>query len=98
MTCSKTPPPPIEIEGVPEFKVKAVLDAKRIRGKLFYLVDWKVNGLEERSLEPLAHVQNAPRLIKAFHTRYPNKPKPIPMVLGGILRGEYCHDYLDQHK
>lgn len=95
MTRTKAPPPSIEIEGIPEFEVKSILDAKRVRGKLFYLVDWKGYRPEERSWEPLANLTNAPHLVKAFHTRYPNKPKPIPQVLGGILRGEYCHESPD---
>jgi hypothetical protein len=34
------PPTPVEIEGQEEFEVQEVLDSKKIRGKLLYLVFW----------------------------------------------------------
>lgn len=35
------PPPPVEIKGEEEWVVREVLDSKRRRGKLFYLVAWE---------------------------------------------------------
>ncbi|MBW0512326.1 hypothetical protein O181_052041 [Austropuccinia psidii MF-1] len=37
------PPPPIIIEGEEELEVSQILDSKLKRGKLWYLVEWKVS-------------------------------------------------------
>ena len=34
------PPPPVQLVDGPEFEVKAILDSKIVRKKLYYLVDW----------------------------------------------------------
>ena len=36
------PPPPVQLVDGPEFEVKAILDSKIVRQKLYYLVDWLV--------------------------------------------------------
>lgn len=64
LTRITMPPSALDVDGVPQFEVKAVLDSKRVRGKLYYLVDLKGYGPEERSWEPLANLQHAPRLVK----------------------------------
>jgi len=39
--CHQEPPSPVEIEGQEKFEVQEVLDSKKIRGKLLYLVFWQ---------------------------------------------------------
>ena len=34
------PPPPIELDEGPEYEVKAILDSKVVKNKLYYFVDW----------------------------------------------------------
>lgn len=68
------PPPPVEVEGELEYVVEDVVDSRRFRNKLQYLVQW--HGYNEVSWEPANHVEHSPDLVTAFHRRYPNKPGP----------------------
>jgi hypothetical protein len=73
---TQDPPPPLEVEGELEYEVKEILDSKIIRGRLRYLVDWVGYHPDERSWEPVEHVQHAVDAVAEFHRRYPNRPSP----------------------
>jgi len=69
------PPPalPVVVDGEEEWEVEEILDSRRIRGRLQYLVKWR--GYAEPTGEPeeyLAEVQ----AVDVFHARYPGKPAP----------------------
>ncbi|SAM05196.1 hypothetical protein [Absidia glauca] len=69
------PPPPVEIEGEEEWIVREVLDSRRRRGKLFYLVAWEgYPNPADNSWEPSHHLKNAADKVKLYHQKYPNKP------------------------
>jgi hypothetical protein len=70
-----TPPSPIIIEGEPEYEVKEVLDSRMLRHQLQYLIKWR--GWDILIWEYAIGV-NKLRAIEEFHTRYPNKPGPLP--------------------
>uniref|UniRef100_A0A803J8D0 Chromo domain-containing protein n=1 Tax=Xenopus tropicalis TaxID=8364 RepID=A0A803J8D0_XENTR len=60
---------------------------RRRKGSLQYLVQWKGFGPEECSWEKDSDV-HAPRLVKAFHDQFPQKPRPSGPVAprgGGVL-------------
>ena len=72
------PPPPVEIDEDLEYEVSAILDSRKRRNRLEYLVEWigYENTPEHRTWEPADNVANASDYIRDFHRRYPHKPKP----------------------
>ncbi len=73
----REPPALIEIEGQEEFEVQEVLDSKRIRGKLLYLIFWQGYPPSEATWEPVENLVHAQDLVNRFHQWYPNKPAPF---------------------
>ena len=69
-------PPSVEVEGHDEYEVEEVLDSRRRRGKLQYLIQWRGYDINERTWEPATNLANAPLKVQEFHQRYPEKPKP----------------------
>ena len=53
-------PLPTQVDDIPEFEVRKILDSKFRRKKLFYLVDWVGYDAFERSWEPTANLLHAP--------------------------------------
>src|SRR6266571_4867362 len=77
---TQPPPPPVEIDGKPEFEIAEILDSKtdcqRHNCKLLYLVRWSgYEGTDEETLWLLANkLGHALDLISAFHSCYLGKP------------------------
>ena len=73
------PPPPVEIEGEPEYEIAEILDSKIARHchncKLLYLVCWLgYEGTDEETSWLLAtELGHASGLISDFHSHYPAK-------------------------
>ncbi|MBW0583769.1 hypothetical protein O181_123484 [Austropuccinia psidii MF-1] len=67
---------PIIIEEEEEWEVSQILDSKLKRRKLWYLVEWKCfsQDSERSTWEPAENLKNCPKLIKDFHSLYPDKP------------------------
>jgi hypothetical protein len=70
------PPPPVLIEGEPEWEVEEILNSRMFRGRLEYLIRWKGYGLEEASWESRTNV-HAPLLTTKFHQEHPGAPRHI---------------------
>jgi hypothetical protein len=77
------PPPPIVIDGEPEFEISEILDSKidnrRRPCKLLYLVRWSgYEGTDEETSWILAtELDHASELVSDFHSTYPRKPGPV---------------------
>ena len=75
----RAPPPPVEVNGIEEFEVEDILDSHwekrgRSRPRLKYTVKWV--GYDEPTEAPAEHLENAQEIVRNFHRRYPNKPRP----------------------
>ena len=77
------PPPPVVIDGEPEFEIAEILDSKidnrRHTCKLLYLVRWSgYEGTDEETSWILAtELGHAVDIVTDFHTQYPSKPGPL---------------------
>jgi len=73
-----SPPPPIEIDDTEEYEVSAILDSRRRRNRLEYLVEWSgfENTPEHRTWEPTTNLEHSADFLRDFHHRYPHKPAP----------------------
>jgi len=79
----QTPPPPVMVDGEPEYEISEILDSKldnrQCLCKLLYLVKWSgYEGTDDETSWLLAtELGNAPELINHFHHQYPHKPGPL---------------------
>lgn len=75
----RTPPEPLPVivEGEEEYEVAEILDSRRHRGKLQYLVRWEGYDESHNSWEPVENVEHASDLVNAFHRRRPNAPRAL---------------------
>jgi len=77
------PPPPVKVDGEPEFEISEILDSKVDRRcrpcKLLYLVRWSgYKGTDEEMSWLLAtELGNATELLENYHVWYPDKPRPL---------------------
>ena len=68
-------PPPIEVDGIPEFEVQAVLDSRIRRCTLQYFGDWVGYDESDRSWEWADALHNATEAADAFHKKIRAKPR-----------------------
>ena len=76
--CNFPEPAPDLIEGQPEWEVKEILDSRRYRCKLQYLIRWKGYSDAHNSWEPKEDV-NIPVLLTAFYGQNPGAIRKLEM-------------------
>jgi hypothetical protein len=79
------PPPPIEVEGIEQFEVEEIVDSywdrrSKKNPRLYYTVKW--TGHVDHTSEPAEYLENAAELVRNFHRRYPDKPRPAKRFTG----------------
>ena len=67
-------PPPVVVDGDEEYEVDSILDAKKQRGKIRFLVHWKGYSPEHDSWEPEEALANAPEKLTEFYREFPTAP------------------------
>ena len=86
---STDPPEPVLVNGKEEFEVESILDCRKRRNQVQFLVKWKGYGPKENSWEPERNI-HAKRLIRTFKDSH-----PLKMTRLGIRRlpigGGQCH-------
>src|ERR1700710_88853 len=69
------PPPPIEIDGEPEYELEEIIDSRLYRNHLQYRAKWTGYSPEhDKTWSPAENFNNAKIAIRRFHHHYPNKP------------------------
>ena len=72
----QTPPPPIEIEGEPEYEHEEIIDSRLYRDKLQYRAKWTSYSPEhDKTWYPSENFSNASIAIEQFHSQYPRNPR-----------------------
>jgi len=69
------PPPPILIEGEPEYKLEEIIDSHLHYNKLQYRAKWtRYSSEHDKTSYPADNFENANLAKRNFPSRYPNKP------------------------
>ena len=78
-----TRPPPVLVEGHPEYEIEAIQDSRVRRHRLEYLVKWKGYPNSERTWEPASGLTNelAKKMVVEFHRAHPSAPRPMTQSL-----------------
>ena len=72
----QTPPPPIEIDGEPEYELEEIIDSRLHLDKLQYRAKWTGYAPEHNhTWYPAENFENASIAIEHFHSRYPWNPR-----------------------
>ena len=68
-------PAPVIVEQEEEWEVERILDSRRRKRKLQYLVQWAGYNHIQTSWEPAENLENAPDIVEEFHRDNPTKPR-----------------------
>jgi hypothetical protein len=70
-------PGPIEIDETPMWEVEQILDSRYYYGRCQYRAKWVGHTQPDMVWYPTGNFDHAPDVVRAYHDKYPNKPKPV---------------------
>ncbi|QRV84414.1 Retrotransposable element Tf2 protein [Ceratobasidium sp. AG-Ba] len=84
------PQPPAEVtpEGEEEYEVEKILDSRKRRNQVQYLVHWKGYGPESNTWEPLEHLDTAMGAVRKFHRDNPRALRHPDLEEGVVSRAK----------
>ncbi|KAK3511514.1 hypothetical protein QTP70_008986 [Hemibagrus guttatus] len=77
---SSKPPPPLNIDGAPAYRVNTLLNSQRHWNRLLYLVDLEGYGPEECSWVDADDILD-PLLVEEFHRLHPTQPSGVTLTI-----------------
>ncbi|QRV84680.1 Retrotransposable element Tf2 protein [Ceratobasidium sp. AG-Ba] len=82
------PQPPAEVtpDGEEEYEVEKILDSRKQRNQIQYLVHWKGYGPESNTWEPIEHLDTAMGAVKKFHRENPRAIRHPDLEEGVVSR------------
>jgi len=80
----QAPPPPIVVDGEPEWEVEEVLDSRWHWRRFQFLIKWKGFSREHNSWKVASDVK-VPDLVAEYYRRYPAAPRHIRRMDFDIL-------------
>ncbi|QRV82130.1 Retrotransposable element Tf2 protein [Ceratobasidium sp. AG-Ba] len=82
------PQPPAEVtpEGEEEYEVEKILDSRKRRNQVQYLVHWKGYGPESNTWEPMEHLNTAMGAVRKFHRENPQALRHPDLEEGVVSR------------
>ncbi|QRV99064.1 Retrotransposable element Tf2 protein [Ceratobasidium sp. AG-Ba] len=84
------PQPPAEVtpDGEEEYEVERILDSRKRRNQVQYLVHWKGYGPESNTWEPLEHLDTAMGAVRKFHRENPKALRHPDLEEGVVSRAK----------
>jgi hypothetical protein len=70
------PPPSVIVNSEVEWEVEEILNSRKFRHRLEYLIKWRGYDVAESTWESSLNLKNSPKLVRAFHEKFPSKPGP----------------------
>ena len=80
-----TPPDPVQVDNDLEYEVEQILDSRKYRNQLQYLVKWQGYDHGHNSWEPSTNLTHAPELVNEFHTKHPAAPRRLAASIFAAL-------------
>jgi transposase InsO family protein len=79
------PPEPIQVEGDIEYEAEEILDSRKFRNQLQYLVKWQGYDRGHNSWEPAANLTRCTEIVDAFHEAHPAAPRRLSASIFATL-------------
>jgi hypothetical protein len=91
------PPPEVLADVTEEYQVEGILDSRRRRRALEFLVKWKNYPLEEATWEPEKNLTKVKKMITEFYDKHPEAVKSSHIEKPGIIYSQEFRDWRNKN-